>query len=156
MLKSHVARVIILAYLLHRPCVIYFKANLVEVKTASNRNSHQRYSVKKVLLKMSQISKESDCVRVFFMKFTDLRPETLLKWDSNTVAFLWIWEIFKKTYFVKHLRTAASKLLTLPGYISICIFKYEYFALCSFVLYSMVLFLFNPLLSNVVKWSDTL
>ena len=47
---------------------------------------------------------------------------------------------------------AKMQVLTLPGYISICIFQFEYFVLCSFVLYSMVFcnrFVFECFVSNI-------
>ena len=46
-----------------------------------NRSSHQRYSIKKVLFKISQNPQETwhACARVFLNKDADMRPSTLLK-----------------------------------------------------------------------------
>ena len=47
----------------------------------------RRCSVKNVFLEISQNLPESTCVGVFFNKVAGLRPETLLKRDSNTGVF---------------------------------------------------------------------
>ena len=44
------------------------------------------------------------------------------------------------------------KVYALPGYICICIFQFEYFLLCSFVLYLMVFcnqFVFEYFIPNI-------
>ena len=43
------------------------------------RSSHQRCSVKKIFLEISQNSQESTCGSLFFNKVAGLRPATLLK-----------------------------------------------------------------------------
>ena len=68
----------------------------------------RRGSVKRVFLKISQNSQEYTCVWVFFNKVTCLRPTTLLKKETPTKLFSGEFsELFKNTYFVEHLRTAA-------------------------------------------------
>ena len=52
------------------------------------RRTHQKcseYSMKKLFVKTSQYSQES-------------KPVTLLKTDSNTAVFMWIFEIFKSIF----------------------------------------------------------
>ena len=52
------------------------------------RNSHQRCSLKKVILKISLISQENTW-SLSLIKLQAWGPVTLLKRDSNTDAFLW-------------------------------------------------------------------
>ena len=63
--------------------------------------------VRKVFLKISQISQENTCVGVFFSK---VECKFIKKRDSQE-TFCEICEIFKNAYFEEHLRTTASKLL---------------------------------------------
>ena len=67
------------------------------IQTSSSNGSYltlgteavvQRCSVKKVVLKISQISQENMCRNLFFNKVVGLRPATLLKRDSGTGVFL--------------------------------------------------------------------
>ena len=60
---------------------------------------------KKLFFKISQYSQKNNCVGVFFLiKMQTFTPATLLKGDSNTVAFLTIFKkIFKNSYFEEHL-----------------------------------------------------
>ena len=44
-----------------------------------------------------------------FNKVAGWRAATLLETDSSTGIFMWILKIFGNTFFVDHLRTAASK-----------------------------------------------
>ena len=60
-----------------------------------------RYSSKYVFLKILQISQENICVSLFLINVHGLRPPTLLKRDSNTVAFLWNFSIFKNVFFCR-------------------------------------------------------
>ena len=48
------------------------------------------------------------CWSLFLTKLQVLRSATLLKRDSNTSVFLWIYCEILKNYFDKHLQTAAS------------------------------------------------
>ena len=65
---------------------------------ANIRSSHQRCSVKKLVLNISQYSQENICVGVsFYLK------ETLIQVFSCEYCV-----IFKKTYFEKQLRTTTS------------------------------------------------
>ena len=49
---------------------------------------------------------------LFLIKLQAWRSATSLKRDFNTVAFTWISQNFKNTYFKEHLRTAASQIRT--------------------------------------------
>ena len=50
-----------------------------------------RCSIEKLFLKILQYSQENTCFGVFFLiKMQAFNPETLLKRDPNTGAFLWI------------------------------------------------------------------
>ena len=76
-----------------------------------SRSSHRRCSINKLFLKISQYSKEDTCVGVSsLIKLQVFRTATLLKRDSNTVAFLW-----KLQNFYKHLfwRTFTNGCLSL-------------------------------------------
>ena len=64
-----------------------------------DRSSHQRCSVKKVVLK--NLAK-------FTGKHLCLRPATLLKRDFGIGVFMWILRNFKNTFFTEHLWTTAS------------------------------------------------
>ena len=48
------------------------------------------------------------CWSLFSTKLQSFRLPILLKRGSNTGVFLWNCEVFKKTYFEEHLRTAVS------------------------------------------------
>ena len=63
------------------------------------RSSHQKCSIKKVFLKISQNSQENTCARVSFSK-----KETLTQ--AFSCEFL---EIFKNTFFTKHLPMTATE-----------------------------------------------
>ena len=59
------------------------------------RSSHQKCSIKKLLLKILQYSQENICVGVsFLIKLQATRPPTFLNRDSNTGAFMWILQNF--------------------------------------------------------------
>ena len=57
--------------------------------------------LKKAILKNLQYSQETPVLELLFDKVAGLRPETLLKRNSNTVAFLWILLNFYKHPFWK-------------------------------------------------------
>ena len=63
-----------------------------DVNWIYQKSSHRRCSTKKIFLKDSQNSQESNCVRVSFYK--SCRPG-----DTNTSVFLWILWIFKNTIY---------------------------------------------------------
>ena len=58
-----------------------------------------------------------ECKKVNLKNFTKIpsRSATLFKRDPITDVFLWFCEIFKSSYFEKHLRTAASEYNTMEG-----------------------------------------
>ena len=66
-----------------------------------HRSSNRRYSIKRVLLKISQYLQKSICIGVFFNK---VRPATLSKRDSNTGVFLQI-------FIAEYLRTSILKII---------------------------------------------
>ena len=95
--------------------VFYWDVHYDDKKTMANfRSSHQRCSVKKVFLEVSQNSQENTCARVsFFNKaaawkhlcqslFFDKVANFIKKRDSGTGVFMWIlwnfWEhLFHRT-----------------------------------------------------------
>ena len=73
----------------------------------------QRCSVKKTALKtLALITGKHLRWSLFLIVLQAFRVATLSKRDSNTGAFLLRCEIFKKIYFEKYLRTAASEDLS--------------------------------------------
>ena len=72
-------------------------------------------SVKKLFLKISQNSQENNCARVsFFNKTAGLRPATLLKKETLAQVFSRKFcEIFKNTFFIKHLQWDAASVTSL-------------------------------------------
>ena len=62
---------------------------------------------KGVLKTFANFTENHLCWSLFLIKLQDLRTVTLLKRDSNTGVSYEICELFKNTYFEKHLRTTA-------------------------------------------------
>ena len=84
--------------------------NTPDIKSScgnSFRSSHQRCSVKKVFLEISQNSQESTCARVSFLikLLFFLKKETLAQVFSCE-----FYEISKNTFFTEHLWTTSSVL----------------------------------------------
>ena len=84
-----------------------------------DRSSHRRYSIKKLLLRISQYSQENTCVGVSFSQ--SCRPRGLQLYEKETptqVLSCECSEILKNKYFEKRLRTAASceKIKENPGF----------------------------------------
>ena len=74
-----------------------------------SRSSHQRCSIKKAVLKNIAIFTGIHLRRnLFLIKLQAFRPATLLKETPTQVISCEHCEIFKNTYFEKHLRTTAS------------------------------------------------
>ena len=74
-----------------------------------NRSNHQSSFVKKDVLKNFAIfTWKHLCWSLFFIKLQAVRAATLLKSGSNTMFSCEYCEIIRNTYFVQHLRTAAS------------------------------------------------
>ena len=69
---------------------------------STSRSSHQRCSIKKLFLKISQYWQESPVLESLFNK---------LKETPTQVVFCEYCEIFKNTYFEDHLQIAASEPL---------------------------------------------
>ena len=66
------------------------------------RSSHQRCSVKKVVLKnFAVFTGKHLCSSLFLMKMQAWRPAMSLKWDTNTCVFLWKLRNFKNCCFWK-------------------------------------------------------
>ena len=74
----------------------------------STRSSHQRCSIKNVFLKISQISQENTCDRASFLIKLQAYNNLIKKESLTQVSSCEICEIFKKTFFIEHLRTTAS------------------------------------------------
>ena len=69
------------------------------------RSSHRRSSIKKVLLKLSQISQVNICATVSFsIKLQAWRLQFYWKRDSGASVLLWTLQNFKNTSFTEHLR----------------------------------------------------
>ena len=78
-----------------------------------NRSSHQRCSIKRGVLKNFAAFTGTPVPLLFLIKLQALRLQAVrlqlyLKRDSGTGVFLWIFEIFKNTFFTEHLRTTVS------------------------------------------------
>ena len=74
-----------------------------------SRSSHQRCSIKKAVLKNIAIFTGIHlCWSLFLIKLQALRPATLIKETPTQVFFCEHCEVFKNTYFEKHLQTTAS------------------------------------------------
>ena len=81
------------------------------------RNSHQRFSMKRALLKNLEHSQENTCVGVAFC--LSYRPLGLQLSQKKTQARLFFCEqfkIFKSTYFEEHLQKTASICFTSKYY----------------------------------------
>ena len=61
-----------------------------------------------ILQKFRQIHRKALVLEPLFNKIAGMRPSTLLKRDSETGVFLWIFEIFKNTLFTEHLQVTTS------------------------------------------------
>ena len=78
-------------------------------KWCESRSSHRRCSTKKVVLKnFTMFTRKHLCWILFLIKLQAFRPTTLLKWTPTQTFSCEYCEIFKNTYFEKHLWTAAS------------------------------------------------
>ena len=78
-----------------------------------NRSSHQRCSIKRGVLKNFAAFTGTPVPLLFLIKLQALRLQAVrlqlyLKRDSGTGVFLWIFKIFKNTFFTEHLRTTVS------------------------------------------------
>ena len=73
------------------------------------RSSHRRCSAKKVVLKnFAVFTRKHLYWSLFLIKLQAFRPTTLLTWTPTQTFSCECCEIFKSTYFEKHLWTAAS------------------------------------------------
>ena len=103
------------------------------------RSSHQRCSLKKVFLEISQSSQENTCARVsFFNKVAGLACNFIKKEALAHVFSCEFREISKNTFFTEHLWLTASDFIHLKGAMKL------YFTRCSCVL----IILFNTSLSR--------
>ena len=77
-----------------------------------SRSSHQRCSIKKLVLKISENSQENTCARVSFLiklhACNFIKKETLTQFFSREFC-----EIAKNNFSTEHLRTTASARLVL-------------------------------------------
>ena len=77
---------------------LVFEGGIVEkrIKAAA-----RMCSSKQTFLKILQYSQENTCVGVFFffLKLHAWKSATLLKWDSSTGVFLWIFRSFQEQLF---------------------------------------------------------
>ena len=79
----------------------------------STISSHQRCSIKKMFLKISQYSQESTCVGVYFNK--TLKASNFQKETATKVFSCEYCKMSKNPYLDKHLRTAVSRPWNLPS-----------------------------------------
>ena len=78
-------------------------------KWCKSRSSHRRCSANKVVLKnFAVFTRKHLYWNLFLIKLQAFRPATLSKWIPTQTFFCEYCEIFKRTYFEKHLWTAAS------------------------------------------------
>ena len=83
--------------------------NSAELGLFTNRNNHQRRSVKKAAVKNFAIfTGKHHWWSLFSMKWQAWKPATLLKRDSNTCEYLWILQYFWRT---PTLRNSCKRLL---------------------------------------------
>ena len=81
------------------------KPQKTETKNRSSRS--QIFYKKRVLTNFAKFTGKHLCWSLFLITLPALRPATLLKRNSNTVVFLWIWEIFINTFFTEHFKANA-------------------------------------------------
>ena len=75
------------------------------------RSSRQVFCKKGVLKRFAKFTGKHLCQSLFFNKVAGLRPAALLKKESPAQVYSCEFcETFSKTYFVEHLRTAASEI----------------------------------------------
>ena len=80
------------------------------------RNSHQRYSVRKgVLRNFAKLRGKHLCQVLFFNKVAGPEPATLLKEALAQVFSSEFCEISRNTFFTEHLWTTASRQTALPS-----------------------------------------
>ena len=87
------------------------KTVFMEIHSGSYRSSHQRCSIKKVFLKISQNLQENTCARVSFL--IKLQASVCHFIKKETLALLFsceFFEISKNTFFREHLWATASVL----------------------------------------------
>ena len=78
---------------------------------STSRSSHQRCSIKKLFLKISQYCQESPVLGSLFNKVAGLKACNFIEETPTQVVFCEYCEIFKNTYFEEHLQMAASEPL---------------------------------------------
>ena len=87
----------------------------------NDRSSHQRCSVKKVFLEISQNSQENTCARVsILIKLNFIKKETLAQVFSFDFC-----EISKNTFFTEHVWATASLMNWFYYYLSIYFYFWE-------------------------------
>ena len=95
--------------ILRRKFVIFLEQSFVEIYRDLLKSSHQRCSTKvSVRKQFRKIYRKTLCQSLFFNKFSDFWPTTLLKRDSGTGAFLWVLQNFQKRFLTEHLWTTPS------------------------------------------------
>ena len=102
------------------------------------RSSHERCSIKKLFLKISQSSQENTCARVSFL--INLQAEACNFIKKEILAQVLSCEfckISKNTFFTEHLRTTASNFIYDPKNQSVKFLWLDetWFLLCYFALF---------------------
>ena len=71
-------------------------------QTKIDRSSRSQIFFKIGVLKnFAKFTRKQPCWSLFLITLQAWKPATLLKGDSNTGVFLWIWRIFKKSCFYR-------------------------------------------------------
>ena len=72
------------------------------LQTRIDRSSRSQIFFKiDVLKNFAKFTRKQPCWSLFLITLQAWKPATLLKGDSNTGVFLWIWRIFKKSCFYR-------------------------------------------------------
>ena len=72
------------------------------LQTRIDRSSRSQIFFKIGVLKnFAKFTRKQPCWSLFLITLQVWKPATLLKGDSNTGVFLWIWRIFKKSCFYR-------------------------------------------------------
>ena len=79
-------------------------------QTKIDRSSRSQIFFKIGVLKnFAKFTRKQPCWSLFLITLQAWKPATLLKGDSNTGVFLWIWRIFKKSCFYRIPLVATSQ-----------------------------------------------
>ena len=102
----------------HVPYKVYLSRHMIKfcqvLKFKLQKQSSSVFYKKGALRNFAKFTGKHLCWNIFLNKIPDLRPVTLLIKIPTQVFFYKFYEIFKKTFFTKHLGATASKNLLWP------------------------------------------